>query len=190
MLGVGTKKEEVMNMSQRVLKEYGVKTITSHTDPKKLSEEFDIPFTKACQIIACFELGRRFFSTPKGELKTVRTPKQVYDYVQDMHRLPKEQLRGLYLDAHYRVIHDEIISIGCVDANIIHPREVFFPAVQRSASAVILVHNHPSGIVTPSEADIAITKQLVEAARVLGITLLDHVVVTENEYQSVPVSYL
>lgn len=189
VLTMGTKKEEVFAMSGRVLQEYGEKAIIRETDPNKMSKELDIPFTKACQIIASFELGRRFFDTKKGELRTVRTSQQVYDYVRDMHDLPKEQLRGLYLDAHYRVVYDEVISIGSVDANIIHPREVFKPALERSASAVILVHNHPSGITTPSEADIAVTKQLVEAGRMLGVTLLDHVVVSSSGYVSIPVAY-
>ncbi|MCK5027683.1 MAG: DNA repair protein RadC [Candidatus Pacebacteria bacterium] len=189
VLGAGTKKEEVFHMSGRILKEYGTKTIASHTDPKKLSEDLDIPLVKSCQIIACFELGKRFFSSKRGDLKIVRTPKQVYDHVSDMHDLPKEQLRGLYLDSHYRVIHEEVISIGSVDANIIHPREVFSPAIQRNASAVVLVHNHPSGIVTPSKADIEITKQLVEAGKVLGVTLLDHIVVTKDRFQSICVDY-
>ena len=104
--------------------------------------------------------------------------------------LSKEQLRGLYLDAHYRVIHDEVISVGSVDANIIHPREVFKPALERSASAVILVHNHPSGVVTPSEADVEVTKQLVEASKVLGVTLLDHIVVAKDGYASIGVDYI
>jgi DNA repair protein RadC len=190
VLTVGTKKEEVLSMSGRVLKEYGEKAIVRETDPKKLSEDLDIPFTKACQIVASFELGRRFFDTKKGEFRVVRTPQQVYEHVRDMHDLPKEQLRGLYLDAHYRVIHDEIISIGSVDANIVHPREVFKPALERSASAVILVHNHPSGLAVPSEADIVVTKQLVEAGRALGVTLLDHIVVSSNGYHSIPVEYV
>ena len=190
VLSVGTKKEEVFHMSERILKEYGTKTIASHTDPKKLSEDLDIPLVKSCQIIACFELGKRFFSSKKGELKIVRTPKQVYEHVLDMHDLPKEQLRGLYLDSHYRIIHEEIISIGSVDANIIHPREVFSPAIQRNASAVILVHNHPSGIVTPSKDDVEVTTQLVETGKILGVTLLDHIVVTKDEFRSIYVDYV
>lgn len=190
VLNVGTRKEGVLEMSNRIMKEYGGKGIMSETDVKSLSKELDIPETKACQIVACFELGRRFFETKKGELQIVRTPKQVYDYVKDMHALPKEQLRGLYLDTHYRVIHDEVISIGSVDASIIHPREVFKPALERSASAVILVHNHPSGMVAPSTADIEVTTQLVKASKVLGINLLDHIVVTKDSYSSVDVVYL
>jgi DNA repair protein RadC len=106
-----------------------------------------------------------------------------------MHELPKEYLRGIYLNAHHRVIHDEVLSMGTLDANIIHPREVFRPALEYGAAAVILVHNHPSGVVTPSAADIEVTKQLIEAGKIMGIALIDHVVVGKGKHASVPVAY-
>ena len=106
-----------------------------------------------------------------------------------MHELTKEHLRGIYLNNHHRVVHDEVLSMGTLDANLIHPREVFKPAVEYGASAVILVHNHPSGVVTPSVSDIDITKQLVDAGRIMGVSLIDHVIVGGGKYASVPVSY-
>ena len=106
-----------------------------------------------------------------------------------MRDLPKEHLRGLYLDNHYRLIHDEVISIGSLTSNIIHPREVFRPALEYSASAVILAHNHPSGIPKPSESDMAITLQIVEAGKILGIGLLDHVIITKTKFGSIPADY-
>ncbi|HEY5220551.1 MAG TPA: DNA repair protein RadC [Candidatus Paceibacterota bacterium] len=190
VLNVGTKKEEVLTMSRRLLKEYGDSAIVNQKDPAKISELLGIPLGKACQIVACFELGRRFFKTPDGRKPmTIRTASQVYEYLKDMHELPKEHLRGLYLDAHYQLIHDEVVSIGTLTSNIIHPREVFRPALEYSASAVILAHNHPSGVAKPSDADIAITRQIVEAGKILGISLLDHVIVTKNKFESVPVEY-
>jgi DNA repair protein RadC len=190
VLNVGTKKEEVLSMSRRVLKEYGDNAIVNQKDPKKVSEMLDIPLGKACQIVACFELGRRFFKAPDGKKPiTIRTASQVYAYLKDMQDLPKEHLRGLYLDAHYQLIHDEVVSIGTLTSNIIHPREVFRPALEYSASALILAHNHPSGVSKPSDADIAITRQIVEAGKILGISLLDHVIVAKNKFESVPVEY-
>jgi DNA repair protein RadC len=190
VLNVGTKKEEVLTMSRRLLKEYGDSAIVNQKDPAKISELLGIPLGKACQIVACFELGRRFFKTPDGRKPlTIRTAGQVYAYLKDMQDLPKEHLRGLYLDAHYQLIHDEVVSIGTLTSNIIHPREVFRPALEYSASAVILAHNHPSGIAKPSDADIVITRQIVEAGKILGISLLDHVIITKNKFESVPVEY-
>src|SRR5690606_29005623 len=113
----------------------------------------------------------------------------VFDYVADLRRLPKEHLRGLYLNGHYKVVRDEVISIGTVDANLVHPREVFRPALEHAAAAVILVHNHPSGVTQASRADIQVTEQLIEAGRLLGIELVDHVIVTKDAYASVPAPY-
>lgn len=191
ILNVGTKKEEVLAMSRRLLKEYGDTAIINQKDPQKLKELLNIPLIKACQIAACFELGRRFFKTADGKKPLIiRTASQVYEYLKDMRDLPKEHLRGLYLDAHYQLMHDEVISIGSLTSNIVHPREVFRPALEYSASAVILAHNHPSGIAKPSDADIAITHQIVEAGKILGISLLDHVIITKNKFESVPVEYV
>jgi DNA repair protein RadC len=107
-----------------------------------------------------------------------------------MRTLPKEHLRGLYLNSHHRVIHDEVISIGTIDSNIIHPREVFRPAIAYGAVAVILAHNHPSNIAQPSDEDVKITNQLIEAGKMIGINVLDHVVITKDTFQSVDARYL
>lgn len=187
LLSTGTKKEEVMQMSSRILREYGERSLFSSNDPKQLAADLDIPLGKAMQIVAAGELGRRFFQKKRNGAAVIRTTKDVFDYTIDMRALTKEHLRGLYLDTHYQVIHDEVLSIGTIDANLIHPREVFRPAIAHAAAAVVLVHNHPSGIVTPSEADRVVTLQIAEAGKVLGIDLIDHVVVTDEEFASIPV---
>ncbi len=190
VLMTGTKKEDVLSMSSRVIKEYG-KSIFSNPslDLRKISVDMDIPLTKICQIIACGELGKRLFDKNINGVKTIRTSDDVYEYTKDMHGLSKEHLRGLYLDTHNRIIHDEVLSIGTVNSSIIHAREVFKPAIEYGAAAFILVHNHPSGISTPSESDKSITEQIIQAGKVLGISLLDHVVVARDNFNSVPVEY-
>lgn len=188
LLGNGSKKEGVLEMSERIIKEYGEGAIMNETDPNTLSQNFKIPIVKSMQIVACAELGRRFFDHSERTLPVIRTARAVYDYVSDMRNLTKEHLRGIYLNSHYKVIHDEIISIGTVDSNIIHPREVFKPALSYSAVALILVHNHPSGELTPSVADREVTKQLVEAGKLLGVDLIDHVIVTKESFISVPIT--
>jgi DNA repair protein RadC len=190
VLNAGTKKEGVLAMSRRLLKEYGENALISQKDPKKVQAALGIPLVKACQLVATFELGRRFFKAPAaGRPMTIRTASQVFEYLKDMRDLPKEHLRGLYLDSHYQLIHDELISVGSVTANIIHPREVFRPALEHSASAVILAHNHPSGVLKPSDADVAITRQIVEAGKIMGIGVLDHVIITKTKFASVPADY-
>lgn len=189
ILNIGTKKEGVLEMSSRIIKNYGEGSIMFEKDVKNLSNNFEIPMGKAMQIVACAELGRRFFQKNYSSLPVVRTAREVFDYVKDMHNLSKEHLRGIYLNAHYKVIHDEVISIGTVDGSIIHPREVFKPAIERSAVALILVHNHPSGDITPSQMDIEVTKQLIDAGKLLGVDLIDHVIVTRDAFISIPASY-
>lgn len=187
LLSSGTTKEDVLTMSKRVLSEYGERSALMSTDPKQLASDLDIPIGKAMRIVAAGELGRRYFQKRRNGATVVRTARDVYDYAVDMRSLSKEHLRGLYLDTHYQVIHDETLSIGTVDANLIHPREVFRPALAHSAAGIILVHNHPSNIAIPSEADNTVTLQIAEAGRVLGIDLIDHVIVTEDGFVSVPI---
>ena len=186
VLGIGTKKEEVFVMARRILKEYGEKMIAHERNAERLTKELGVPEAKACQIVACFELGRRFFSEGTGRAITLRTPKQVHAHLKEMEKLPKEHLRGLYLNSRYQLIHDEVISIGSVTASIVHPREVFRPAIEYAASAVILAHNHPSGDTEPSNADVEVTQQLKDAGDLVGIELLDHVIVSKNGFRSIP----
>lgn len=183
VLGVGTSKEDVLSMAKRVTREYGEKALVNESNPETLASALEIPLTKACQIIASFEIGRRFYAKQPGAVY-IRQSKQAYDYLKEMGNLRKEQLRGLYLNSRYQVIHEEIISIGSLTANIVHPREVFQPALEHGAVAVILAHNHPSGRINPSSADLAITQQLIKAGEIMGIDLVDHLIITATRHVS------
>lgn len=189
ILTTGTKSESIMEMSSRIIKEYGEKSILSERDAHKLSEGLSIPLVKACQIIACGEIGRRFYQKNGSGFITIRTAKDVFEYLQDMRNLSKEHLRGLYLNSHNMIIHDEVISIGTITTSVIHPREVFRPAIEFNAVAIVLAHNHPSHVATPSQPDIEVTQQLVQAGKVLGIHILDHVIITQNAYISIDAHY-
>ncbi|HEY9583686.1 MAG TPA: DNA repair protein RadC [Candidatus Paceibacterota bacterium] len=189
ILNTGTKTEGVMEMSERIMREYGEKSIIAEKSAEKLSLDLGIPIVKACQIVACGELGRRLYEKNTSGFTVIRNAKDAYEYLRDMHNLPKEHLRGLYLNSHNRIIHDEVISIGTINTNIVHPREVFRPAIEYSASAVVLAHNHPSGIATPSAEDIEITRELVQAGKILGINVLDHVIITKEAYMSINAHY-
>lgn len=189
LLNIGTKKEDVLTMSARIIKDYGPKALATQTNAQKLAADLDIPLTKATQIIACAELGRRFFQKNGDGPQTIRTAKDVYEYLYDMRTLPKEHLRGIYLNTHHRIIHDEVISIGTINGNLIHPREVFKPAIEHGAAAVILAHNHPSGVVTPSQADIDITNHIISVGKIIGIPLVDHVVIGRDSFISIETEY-
>lgn len=185
VLNVGTKKEGVLSMTSRLLREYGKNAIINYTNPVKFGEDLGVPVVKACQVIACFELGRRFFKKANGKMVIIKTAKQAHEYLKDMGDLQKEHLRGIYLNSRHRVMREEIISIGSLTANIVHPREVFRPALENGAVAVIIAHNHPSGDKTPTKEDIAITKQLIEAGKILGIDLLDHLIIVKSGFRSI-----
>jgi DNA repair protein RadC len=189
VLGSGTKREEISHMTKRILREYGDKNISNYRNPKALSSDMEIPIVKACQIVSCFELGRRFFGSGKGSQVIIRNAKSAYHYLKGMQSLSKEQIRGLYLNSRYRLIHDEVISVGSLTSSIIHPREVFRPAIECSAAAIIMAHNHPSGSPKPTKGDIEATEQLIEAGKILGIQILDHIVIGKGSYNSVPAGY-
>lgn len=183
--GQGTRKEEVLAMAQRVLKEYGERTVSHESDARRLAETANLPLQRACQLVAAFELGRRYHGQSQGRPVQVRNAEQAYQYLKGMAGSNKEQLRGLYLNSRYGVVHDEVISVGSLTANIVHPREVFQPAIEHAAVAVIIAHNHPSGSLEPTAADIEVTSQLQAAGKLLGIDLLDHLIITELQAYSI-----
>jgi DNA repair protein RadC len=184
LLGVGTKKEEVMTMANRILREYGERAIVNEMDPQRLADTLQIPLPKACQIVASFELGRRFFEKRSGKAVFISTSQQAFDYLKDMGDMKKEQLRGLYLNSRYQVIHEEVISVGTMTSNIVHPREVFQPAIEYGAAAVVVAHNHPSGKLEATYNDLEVTERLLVASKILGIDLLDHLVIAGEKYDS------
>lgn len=183
--GVGTKKEELLEMSQRVIKEYGDRAIFNETNPQKLAQIASIPVVKASQLIASFEFGRRYFATQAGKAVYIRHPRHAYQYLKEMGSSNKEQLRGLFLNSRYQVIYDEVISVGTLTSSIIHPREIFRPAIEQGAIAIIVAHNHPSGSMEPTTADVQVTEQLISAGNLLGIELLDHLIITQEKYVSI-----
>lgn len=172
-------------MSGRIVKEYGQKALGAEKSALKLSKVLDIPIGKASQIIASVELGRRMFAAKRGLPIYVKTDDQAFEYLKSIGNLEKEHLRGLYLNSRYQVVHDEIISIGTLTANLIHPREVFLPAIEHGAVAVIIAHNHPSGDLTPTKEDLEVTKQLKAAGQIMGVELLDHLIIIKDGYLSI-----
>lgn len=185
----GNRDEGVLAMSSRVMREYGARSVISDKSPSKLSKSLGIPMVKACQMVAIGEIGRRLYDRRTTGFVTVRNAREVYGYLKDIRDLSKEHFRGLYLNSHNRIIHDEVISVGTVNENLVHPREVFRPAIEHSASAIIVAHNHPSGSLAPSKEDVIVTEELVSAGKMLGIKLLDHVIVTRSGFVSIKTKY-
>lgn len=184
VLNTGTRKENVFELSSRLVKEYGGPALASRKSPDSVVRVFDLPFVKACQIVSLFEIGRRFFMARRGALPELRRPSDAYKHLEFLRNAKKEQFVGLYLNTRNRLIYQEVLSIGSLDSSIIHPREVFAPALEYRASRIIVAHNHPSGDLKPSEADFELTKTLIEAGKLLRIPITDHLIITENGYKS------
>jgi DNA repair protein RadC len=183
ILGRGSRKEGVLSIARRVINNYGVKLLTYETDVDKLSKSLGISKIQACQIIASFELGRRFFGKSRKDIY-LNSPQDVFNYLANIGKLEKEVMHGLYVDVKNKLIWDEIISIGTVTCSLVHPREVFKPAFINSAVGIVLVHNHPSGDPKPSKEDVNLTKRLKTVSEHMGIELLDHIIVGNNRYIS------
>ncbi len=132
--------------------------------------------------LAALELAQRW-SEPPPEAE-MRDPLLVWKRLRWLKGKRKEYFTALYLDARNRLLHEEVVSIGTLTASLVHPREVFAPALERGAASVIVAHNHPSGDRRPSAEDRSATQRLAEAARILGIGLTDHVLVTDTGYFS------
>ena len=115
----------------------------------------------------------------------LNSPKLVINYLQEkLKREKKEHFVVLYLDARNQLVHEEIISIGTLNANLVHPREVFKPAIEYLAASIIVVHNHPSGGAEPSQDDIKITRQLIKVGKMMDIEILDHIIIAKNRFFS------
>ncbi|MFW6206969.1 MAG: RadC family protein, partial [Gemmatimonadota bacterium] len=140
----------------------------------------------ASRIVAALELGRRAGAAAHDDRSRIQGPADVHKRMGPLLRdLRQEEFHALLLDSQHRVVRDVVVTRGILDASLIHPREVFRPAILESAAAVILVHNHPSGDPSPSSEDRAVTRQLREAGRAIGIPVLDHVVVGDGTWASV-----
>jgi len=171
-------------LGQRILRDYGSRAVAQERNVRILADSLGISPARAAQIVAAFELGRRFFTPPGDDAPLLRGPEDAVQYVADMRALRREQFRGLYLNNRQKLVADEIISIGTLTHAILHPREVFRPALTHHAVSVILVHNHPSGDPEPSPEDIEMTRQIHRAGQILGIELLDHVIIAADSWFS------
>lgn len=152
---------------------------------EQLSNVDGIGFAKACQIKAVFELAKRIATFCEKEHRLITSTDDVVNLVlPDMMYLKQEEFKVVLLDSKNRVIRTHVVSLGSLDSTLVHPRDVFRPAIVHAAAFVILVHNHPSGDPTPSEQDILLTRELCMCGKVLGIEIVDHVIVGTTEYVS------
>jgi DNA repair protein RadC len=140
---------------------------------------------KASRIQAALEIGRRVVSQKRRMGTVFQISQDVFDtYSLRLRDAKQETFTVILLDSKNRYLREETVALGSLNQSIVHPREVFRPAIQGAAASVILVHNHPSGDPSPSDEDVRVTERLVEAGKLLGIQVLDHIIVGEGRYFS------
>jgi DNA repair protein RadC len=185
LLRTGTYAESAVRLAQKVLIEAGSLRNLVDMNMEQLMTIKGIGSAKALQIQASIELGRRLARTSMSDTITIRSPQDVSTYLmEDLRYLQKEHFVCLFLNTKNHVIGQETLSMGSLNASIVHPREVFRAAIKRSSASIICVHNHPSGDPTPSPEDIQMTARLVEAGQIIGIEVLDHIILGDQKFVS------
>lgn len=185
LLRTGTRSESAIMIAQRILAQSGGLRGLADSGVEELVEIKGVGPAKAVQLKAAIELGRRMVASRLSESVVIRSPRDAAELLTEQLRyLQKEHFVCLFLNTKNVVIAQETLSIGSLNASIVHPREVFRAAIKYSSASIVCAHNHPSGDPAPSPEDIAITKRLVESGQIVGIDVLDHIVVGDGRFVS------
>jgi DNA repair protein RadC len=185
VIGSGSRGRGTMEVADDLVTSFESVRDLALASVERLCRVSGVGVARASRVMAAIELGKRVLKSNRGERKTVRCPADAAGMVmEDMMNLDREHFRVMLLDSKNAVISVETVSIGTVNASIVHPREVLKPALEKSATSIILVHNHPTGSVSPSREDILITRRFEKCGRILGIDVVDHIIVGDNNYVS------
>ncbi|MBI3292298.1 MAG: DNA repair protein RadC [Elusimicrobia bacterium] len=183
LLRTGYRGKTVLDLASGFLRNYPDGRWTS-LSVRELQRVKGMGVSRAATLIAACELAKRFTKDTPGGLPAVTSPEQVIAQVSELREKKQEHFIVLYLNARNQVLRKETVSIGTLSASLVHPREVFAPAVEARAAAVVLTHNHPSGDPTPSPEDVTLTRRLSDAGKLLGIEVLDHVILGRERWIS------
>jgi len=180
LLRTGVEGKSAIQTAKQILNKYSKKRLLrlSYEDLIKIK---GIGPAKACTILAAIELVKRALKIGEETLPKIQSIKDVIAQFSYLREKTREHLAALYLNARNELVFKKHLFVGTLDANIAHPREIFEQALTNHASAVILVHNHPSGDPEPSKADLEITKRIVEAGKIMGIDVLDHIIIAKTK---------
>lgn len=185
VLRTGTRERSAVGLAEHLLSLHGGLRGVANATVDEMARVKGLGPVKGVQIAACVELGRRLASHTEETRPVIRTPEDVAHLLMaELRDSRKEHFIALMMDVKNRVLKRATVSVGTLDASLVHPREVFKEAVAISAAAVIVCHNHPSGDPTPSPEDRQITARLCEAGKVMGIEVLDHIVLGDGRWVS------
>ena len=182
-LGTGYRGRHVLEVAHEILKQRSREELV-RLDVAGWMRIKGIGLSKAAQIVACFELARRGLSKGLDLHLRIERPQDALPLLSTIRDQRREHFYCVYLNARNQVIRGEVISIGSLSSSIVHPREVFYPAIKHAAASVILSHNHPSGDVSPSRDDIKLTRRLIHAGSIMGIDVLDHIILGKDCFLS------
>lgn len=184
IFGHGMKGKSAVALAQEVLCRFGSLARLADATLEELCQIKGLGLVKAIKLKAAFQLAARM-NTQHCLRKKIVKPEDAYFYLRaSLENQVQEVLQVLLLDVKNCIICDEIIAIGTLSQVLVHPREVFYPAIRHKAASIILAHNHPSGDTSPSQQDFEITRQLVSSGKLMGIPIQDHLIVTKNSYLS------
>ncbi|WP_309271477.1 DNA repair protein RadC [Paenibacillus sp.] len=185
LLRTGTRQESAIHLAQRIMKQVGSMRQLVDMSTDELMAIKGIGSAKAVQLKAGIELGQRLARTRMDQPVVIRTPRDAADVLMEQLRyLQKEHFVCLFLNTKNHIIAQETLSIGSLNASIVHPREVFRASIKCSSASIVCAHNHPSGDPTPSPEDISLTLRLKEAGEIVGIEVLDHLIIGDGEFVS------
>lgn len=185
VLGSGTKSTPVLQLAQAIVARFGNLQKLADATVQELCQIKGVGAAKAIQLRAAFSLGLRVSRQVITSKFKIEHPVHAYHLVKDELQSEKRELFVVILqDAKGCVISHHIVAIGTLTHAPVHPREVFYPAIRHKAASLILVHNHPSGDLTPSKQDCELTKKLIEVGRIIGIPVNDHLIISECGYLS------
>ena len=183
LIRTGRAGKSALDIAKETLKKHPLSELLSVTKDE-LTRIKGLENTKAITIKAALELGQRAVGSFNNFLPILDCPKAIVAQLTDLRGKQKEYFLALYLNARNQMIHKDTISVGTLTSSLVHPREVFEPAIRHFASSVVIAHNHPSNNSEPSAEDIKLTENLIQAGKILDIDLLDHIIVTNNGYTS------
>ncbi len=183
ILGSGTRKENVLKISDKLLKKYVLSSLPN-LEIEEWSRNPGVGKVRASRLIAAFELGKRIFCVKEDDVSRITKPQDVYREFKELRKAKKEHLCALYLNAQNQIIRKETISVGSLNTTRTHPREILHPAIAHLALGFILVHNHPGGSLNASNDDVEFTKTIKRASDLMGIEFYDHVIIADNGFLS------
>lgn len=181
LLRTGVAGKSALDLAKDILKKYPITQFLNVTYDD-LHWIKGVDQTKIATLLAAFELTKRAVGKLDTSLPVIDSPQKAVDQLTELRDKKKEYFVVLYLNARNQLIHKETISVGTINASLVHPREVFEPAIRYLACAVILAHNHPSGDIQPSQEDERVTQELRKAGEILGIRIIDHIILTKGQY--------